>query len=101
LKLLIEESSEKLPKDFVALNREQCRLVTGLLTDHNGTYIFWSSDNTTCRKHGQRRNPLTISFVSAQPDRMKIFGSAWVEPKHISRASMKKVLAPAFRTELF
>jgi hypothetical protein len=100
LKLLIEESSEKLSGDFVVLNREQCRPVTGLLTDHctsRGTYMFWSSENTTWRKCGQKRNPLAIYFVNAQPDRMKIFGSAWVELIDISRASIKNVLASAFR----
>jgi hypothetical protein len=57
--------------------------------------------NTSCRKCGQRRNPLAIYFVNAQRDRMKIFGSAWVEPTDISKALIMKVLASAFRTELF
>jgi hypothetical protein len=101
---LIEVSSEKLSRDFVGLNREQCRLVTELSTDHctpRGTYMFQSSDNTTCRKCGQRRNPLAICSVHAQPERIMIIGSAWVEPTDISRASIKKVLASAFRIGLF
>jgi hypothetical protein len=63
--------------------------------------MFRSSDNTACRKCGQRRNPLVLYFVNAQPDRMKIFGCAWVEPTDMSRVSTKKVLASAFRIGLF
>jgi hypothetical protein len=34
-------------------------------------------------------------------DRMKNFGSAWMEPKDISRVSVGKFMALALRTELF
>jgi hypothetical protein len=54
---------------------------------------------TYARNVGRRRNPpMSITYFG---HKMKIFGSAVVEPKNTSRASIKQVLALVLRIRLF
>jgi hypothetical protein len=49
LKLFIEMPLDKLSRDLLALDRKQCRLVTGLLTGHF-TLLWASGKAPMCRK---------------------------------------------------
>jgi hypothetical protein len=70
-KLLIEEPSDKLPRDLLALDNKQCRLLTGILTGHcSGKAAYknvWVSQKVLCAGYmSRRRNPPTIYFINAQ-----------------------------------
>jgi hypothetical protein len=56
--------SDKLSRDILALDREQCRLVTGLLRPY--LHVMGLSESAKCRKCGWEKNPLTVHFVNAQ-----------------------------------
>lgn len=60
-KLFIERPSSKLSWDITALERKQCRLVTGLLTGHctfrRHLHIMSFLESATCRKCGQKKEP--------------------------------------------
>jgi hypothetical protein len=74
---------------------------TGNRTVNWPLYIEATSDNAICRKYGQEEESSYHTLCQVQRwlgNRMKIFGSAWVEPIDISRASIRKGLAVALRT---
>jgi hypothetical protein len=74
LKLLIEEPSENCVRDLLALDRKQCILVTGLLTDHHSlkclVHVMGLLDNAVFRKCGQKEeSPCHILLVGPQSNR--------------------------------
>jgi hypothetical protein len=85
--LFIEGLSEKLSSDLLALGRTGYRLVTGLLTAHctlrQHLHVMSLLDNAICRKCGQEEESYHIvcQCPALAGHKMKIFGSAWVEPQ--------------------
>jgi hypothetical protein len=93
-----------LSRDLIALDRKQCRLVTGLLTGQcmlrwHQHSTAWTSQKAPCAGRGILI-PYTLCPVLAG-HRLEIFGSAWLEPRDIKRASIRSVLALAVNSGLF
>jgi hypothetical protein len=67
-KLFIERPSERLSRATLALNREQCTLVKGLVTGHYTLrwhlHFISLSDNTICRKCVNRRRNAPITYFA-------------------------------------
>lgn len=91
LKLFIEGPSERLSRARLALNREDCKLVTGLVTGQ--CILRWHlhfislSDNSICRKCEQEEESSHHIFCQhpALAGHKMIFSFAWLEMMDINR----------------
>jgi hypothetical protein len=106
-KLIIGRPSDKLSRDQMALDRKQCKLVTGL-TDHctlrQHLHIMGLSESTKCRKCGQEAESsyhILCQCPVLAGHNLEIFGSASLELVDIRRASIRLVLALAVQSRLF
>jgi hypothetical protein len=105
-KLFIEGPSEKLFRELMALDRKECRRITGLLNIHCA--LRWHlrtmglSDNAivmTCSQEAGSSYHRIYNFPILIGHRMKIFGSAFSQ-QILVRTSTKQVLALALRIGL-
>jgi hypothetical protein len=101
LKIFNEVLLEKLHKGLLALDRKQCRQVTGLTGCYTWRWhlhVMGLSDNAICRKCGQEEESsyhICYQCPALAGHGMKIFGSVCLELTDIGTSSIKQVSATA------
>jgi hypothetical protein len=94
--LMLSGPSDKLSRDILALDREQCSLVIRLLRWQ--LHVTGLLESDTCRKCGQEEESSRYALYEwpvLDRHRIQIFSSAWSELRDINRALIKMVLTLA------